>query len=141
MRRNQDLRRPEDRAQRFLIVPQPGDEVHPHRHCRQELGAGCECVLVLQGAIGRQRLDGSGAVTGIGRLEGAGPLRGVERAEGCRHTLVAWEPDTVIFACKQGPDRPLEDKDFQPVFPLEGRWRPGSWSWSGDSCWMETFCA
>jgi hypothetical protein len=68
-------------------------------------------------------------------------VRGVERAEGCRHTLVAWEPGTVIFACKQGPDRPLEDKDFQPGFPLEGRWRPGSWSWSGDSCWMETFCA
>jgi hypothetical protein len=44
----------------------------------------------------------------------------VELATGSYHTLVALEPNTVMFELKQGPYQPASDKDFMAGFPLEG---------------------
>ena len=54
------------------------------------------------------------------RLSATGPLRGIELAENQFHSLVALEPDTVMFELKQGPYQPTQDKDFLSAFPGEG---------------------
>lgn len=120
LRRNHNLHAEPDPVQRFLNALQPGTYVRPHRHCRAEPGAGFECFVVLQGAIGLLVLDEDGRVLAQERLEAGGPLRGVELAENQFHTLVALEPDTVMFELKQGPYSPTADKDFLTSFPAEG---------------------
>lgn len=120
LRRNHNLHQPSDPVQRFLNVMQPGTYVRPHRHQRQRPGAGFECFVVLQGAIGLLLLDDSGAVVQRERLSAAGALRGIELPEGVLHTLVALEPDSVLLEIKEGPYEPASDKDFLSAFPAEG---------------------
>ena len=120
LRKNQNFHQESDLVQRFLNVLQPGTYVRPHRHVRDQPGTGFECFLVLQGAIGLLVMDSSGLIIQQERLEAKGPLRGIELAENQFHTLVALEPDTVMFELKQGPYQPTEDKDFLRGFPLEG---------------------
>lgn len=120
LRCNHNLHAEADPVQRFLNVMQPGTYVRPHRHLRSRPGAGFECFVVLQGAIGLLLLDPQGAVRGRERIEGVGPLRGIQLAEGIIHTLVALEPDSVLLEIKEGPYVPAADKDFLAAFPLEG---------------------
>lgn len=120
LRRNHNLHQESDPVQRFLNVMQPGTYVRPHRHRRARAGAGFECFVVLQGAIGLLLLDEAGAVVGRERLEAGGPLRGIELAEGLLHTLVALAPDSVLLEIKEGPYEPAADKDFLAAFPAEG---------------------
>jgi len=120
LRLNHNLHAESDLVQRFLNVLQPGTYVRPHRHRRPQPGAGFECFVVLQGAIGLLVLDGEGGILRGERLAAQGPVRGIELAEDQFHTLVALEPDTVMFELKQGPYIPTTDKDFLPAFPVEG---------------------
>jgi cupin fold WbuC family metalloprotein len=119
-RLNHNLHAAPDLVQRFLNVLQPGTYVRPHRHLRDIPGAGFECFLVLQGAIGLLLFDAAGALIGLERLDSAGPLKGIELAEGAYHALVALSSDAVMFELKQGPYQPSADKDFLAGFPLEG---------------------
>ena len=120
LRKNHNFHQESDLVQRFLNVLQPGTYVRPHRHVRDQPGTGFECFLVLQGAIGLLVMNSSGSIIQQERLEANGPLRGIELAENQFHTLVALEPDTVMFELKQGPYQPTEDKDFLKGFPPEG---------------------
>jgi cupin fold WbuC family metalloprotein len=119
-RANHNLHRHEEPVQRFLNALQPGTYVRPHRHRRQEPGAGFECFVVLQGSVGLLVLNGAGGVIHAQRLDAAGPTRGVELGEDQFHTLVALSRDAVLLELKQGPYRPTDDKDFLPQFPAEG---------------------
>ncbi len=119
-RLNHNLHAESDLVQRFLNVLQPGTYVRPHRHQRNIPGAGFECFLALQGAIGLLLFDAAGGLIGRERLDSAGPLKGIELAEGAYHALVALSPDAVMFELKQGPYQPTADKDFLAGFPLEG---------------------
>jgi cupin fold WbuC family metalloprotein len=120
LRRNHNLHAEPELVQRFLNVMQPGTYVRPHRHLRATPGAGFECCVVLQGAMGLLLLDEQGEVMQQLRLDPQGPVRGVELQEGFFHTLVALTPDTVMFEIKQGPYQPASDKDFLAAFPVEG---------------------
>ena len=120
LRKNHNLHQESDLVQRFLNVLQPGTYVRPHRHVRNQPGTGFECFLVLQGVIGLLVMDHDGTILHQERLEATGPLRGIELAENQFHTLVALEPNTVMFELKQGPYQPTEDKDFLKGFPSEG---------------------
>ena len=106
--------------QRFLNVLQPGTYVRPHRHRRNGSGTGFECFLVLQGAIGLLLFNDEGEIKQQLHLSAKGPTHGIEIAEDQFHTLVALEADSVIFELKQGPYRPIQDKDFLDGFPHEG---------------------
>jgi cupin fold WbuC family metalloprotein len=119
LRRNHNLHIESDAVQRFLNVLQPGTYVRPHRHLRDQPGAGFECFVVLQGEIGLVLLNSDGSVLDTLRLQAQGPLRGIELAEGQFHTLVALTPDAVMFELKQGPYQPTSDKDFLAQFPAE----------------------
>lgn len=112
LRKNHNLHQESDLVQRFLNVLQPGTYVRPHRHVRDQPGTGFECFLVLQGAIGLLVMNDDGTILQQERLEATGPLRGIELADNQFHTLVALEPDTVMFELKQGPYQPTDDKDF-----------------------------
>ncbi|MFZ4566288.1 MAG: WbuC family cupin fold metalloprotein [Prochlorococcaceae cyanobacterium] len=120
LRRNHNLHAEADPVQRFLNVLQPGTYVRPHRHRRGRPGAGFECFVVLRGAVGLLLLDERGEVIHQERLEAGGPVSGIDLAEDQIHTLVALEPDTVMFEIKEGPYRPASDKDFLTAFPAEG---------------------
>ena len=87
---------------------------------REHAGTGFECFLVLQGAIGLLIFDGDGQLIERQHLSSAGPLHGIELAENQFHSLVALEPDTVMFELKQGPYQPTADKDFLSAFSGEG---------------------
>ena len=120
LRMNHNLHEESELVQRFLNVLQPGTYVRPHRHVRAEAGTGFECFLVMQGAIGLLLFDAEGRLLQQERLDARGSLRGVELAEKQFHSLVALEPDTVMFELKQGPYQPTADKDFLSGFPQEG---------------------
>ena len=120
LRQNHNFHLESDLVQRFLNVLQPGTYVRPHRHLRATKGEGFECFLVLQGAIGLLVFDSQNQLIHRERLDAAGPVRGVELADNQMHTLVAIEPNTVMFELKQGPYRPSEDKDFLAGSPPEG---------------------
>ena len=120
LRKNHNLHQESDLVQRFLNVLQPGTYVRPHRHVRAEAGTGFECFLVMQRAIGLLLFDAEGRLLQQERLDARGSLRGVELAENQFHSLVALEPDTVMFELKQGPYLPTADKDFLSSFPQEG---------------------
>ena len=120
LRMNHNLHQESELVQRFLNVLQPGTYVRPHRHVRAEAGTGFECFLVMQGAIGLLLFDAEGRLLQQERLDAKGSLRGVELAENQFHSLVALEPDTVMFELKQGPYQPTADKDFLSNFPQEG---------------------
>ena len=51
-RKNHNLHQESDLVQRFLNVLQPGTYVRPHRHRREQSGAGFECFVMLQGCVG-----------------------------------------------------------------------------------------
>lgn len=120
LRCNHNLHQETDAVQRFLNVLQPGTYVRPHRHCREQKGSGFECFVVLQGAIGLLVLNEEGDLLEKEILRANGPVKGIELAENQFHTLVALEPDSVIFELKQGPYQPSHDKDFITSFPPEG---------------------
>ena len=120
LRLNHNFHREQDSVQRFLNVLQPGTYVRPHRHRRNGSGAGFECFLVLQGAIGLLLFNGDGEIQQKLHLSAAGPTHGIEVEEDQFHTLVAMEADSVIFELKQGPYQPAQDKDFLSSFPPEG---------------------
>ena len=120
LRKNHNLHQESDLVQRFLNVLQPGTYVRPHRHVRDQPGTGFECFLVLQGAIGLLVMDDEGTILLEEQLAATGPVKGVELGDNQFHTLVALEPDTVMFELKQGPYQPTADKDFLEGFPPEG---------------------
>jgi cupin fold WbuC family metalloprotein len=126
-RKNYNFHQLDDRVQRFLNVLQPGTYVRPHRHIRPEDASGFEFFLVLQGAIGMIVLNEQGQVLHRERISPTGETRAIELAEGTFHTLVALEPNTVMFELKEGPYIPMSDKDFLAKFPLEGTPEAKAW--------------
>lgn len=132
-RKNHNFHEHDDRVQRFLNVLQPGTYVRPHRHVRPVDADGFEFFLVLQGAIGILILNESGSVIHTEKISATGTTRGVELGEGMFHTLIALEPDTVMFELKEGPYVPIDDKDFLPQFPLENTPDAKQWiqTWQG----------
>jgi cupin fold WbuC family metalloprotein len=126
-RKNYNFHEHSDIVQRFLNVLQPGTYVRPHRHVRPDNKSGFEFFLVLQGAIGILVLDESGEIIHTEKISATGTTRGVELGEGMFHTLIALEPDTVMFELKEGPYVQMDDKDFLQAFPLENTPEARQW--------------
>jgi cupin fold WbuC family metalloprotein len=135
LRQNHDFHELSEKVQRFLNALQPGTYVRPHRHLRDGSVNGFEFFLVLQGAIGMLILDEQGQVLHTEQINAQGPTRGLELGQGQYHTLVALEPNTVMFELKEGPYQPSMDKDFLPMFPSEGT--PEAQQWV--STWQSYF--
>ncbi|MCG7373338.1 MULTISPECIES: WbuC family cupin fold metalloprotein [Pseudomonas] len=106
---------------RLSIGMQPDTYVAPHRHLDLTKA---ETLLVLKGRIGVLFFDEEGALTGQRLLEAGGDCVGVDFPPGLYHSLVVLETDTVIFECKAGPFRALQDNEYGPWAPREGE--PGT---------------
>ncbi len=133
LRQNYNFHAHEERVQRFLNAMQPGTYVRPHRHCPVAGANRFEFFLALQGALGLLVMDERGQVTHTERISAQGEVRGIELAQATFHTLVVLAADTVIFELKEGPYHAETDKEFLPMFPLEGTPEAAQWvkTWEG----------
>jgi len=104
-------------VQRMLNAFEPGTYVRPHRHTDPPKW---ELFVALAGAAACLTFDDAGTVTERREIAAEGPLVGLEIAAGTWHTLVALEPGTVLFELKEGPYRPLADRDVAAWAPAEG---------------------
>jgi len=135
LRQNYNFHDLDERVQRFLNIMQPGTYVRPHCH-RPIAGANrFEFFLVLQGTLGLLVLDQQGQVIHTERISAQGFTCGIELAAETYHTLVALEPDSVMFEIKEGPYNAQTDKEFLSMFPQEGTPEAAHWV----KCWEEFF--
>jgi cupin fold WbuC family metalloprotein len=108
---------PEDPLHRMLNAVQPGTYVQPHRHLHPP---NAEAWVVLRGKVLFFTFDADGRVTTSVELAAGSPRFGVDLAPGVYHTLIALEPDTVLYEVKNGPYAQETDKAFAPWAPAEG---------------------
>lgn len=90
----------EEPLHRMLNAVQPDSYVRPHRHLAPPKH---EAFIVLRGALAFFTFDDEGSVvtaTTLGPTQGA---FGVDVQPGVFHTLVAREPDTLLYEVKTGP--------------------------------------
>ncbi|MHC4992475.1 MAG: WbuC family cupin fold metalloprotein [Planctomycetota bacterium] len=109
----------DDTLHRMLNAIQPGSYVAPHRHLDPPKA---ESLLLVQGELGLIVFDDEGAPdeSNFVWLSPTSGVLGADCRAGVWHTIVALEPDTVIFEVKPGPYRAASDKDFAPWAPREG---------------------
>jgi cupin fold WbuC family metalloprotein len=119
-RQNHNFHQLDERVQRMLNAMQPGTYVRPHRHLREPDTNGFEFFLALQGEIGILIFDETGTILDRRRINAQGPTYGIELPEATYHALVSLAPNSIIFELKEGPYNPSTDKEFLPMFPLEG---------------------
>lgn len=107
----------DDPLHRMLNAIQPGSYVHPHRHLSTPKS---EAWIVLRGELLFVSFDDDGRVDQSAVLAPGGAHFGVDLVPGRYHTIVALEPDTVIYEVKSGPYTKDADKAFAPWAPAEG---------------------
>ncbi len=107
----------DDPLHRMLNAIQPGSYVHPHRHLSPPKS---EAWIVLRGKLLFVSFEDDGRVEQTAVLAPSGVHFGVDLIPGRYHTIVALEPDTVIYEVKSGPYTQATDKAFAPWAPAEG---------------------
>jgi cupin fold WbuC family metalloprotein len=107
----------DEACHRMLVGMQPDTYLAPHRHLAAEKA---ETLLVLQGSIGLLLFDEQGELVKTRVMQAAGECQGVDLPPGQFHALVVLEADTLLFECKAGPYRPLQDEEWAPWAPREG---------------------
>lgn len=106
----------DDPIQRLFVAFEPGTYVQPHRH--PETGK-WEMFVLLKGRAAILIFDESGQVTRRVELSDQQADRLIEIPPTLWHTLVSLQHGTLLFECKPGPYKLLEDKDFASWAPKE----------------------
>lgn len=101
---------PDDQSQRLLNALEPGTVMPIHRHQKTT-----ETVVVLRGSLKWLYYDEDGSLTDTFLLESEGDLKGISVPKGQWHTIECLESGTLIFETKDGPWRPLDDKDIMQI--------------------------
>lgn len=105
LRQSMDLRNsPEDLSQRMLNALEPGTVMPIHRH-----HASSETVVILRGKIRWIFFDGTGSKTESVVLDADGEPRMLNVEKDRWHSLECLESGSVLFECKDGPYRSLQD--------------------------------
>ncbi len=101
---------------RMLNAIQPGSYIRPHRHLTPPKD---EALLVLAGSVGFVPFseEGQPDADNLLLIDPAKGVLGVDFRAGLWHTLIALEPDTVIYEVKPGPWSAATDKEFAPWAP------------------------
>ena len=102
---------------RLAVGLQPGTYIAPHRHLSADKA---ESLLVLQGRLGLLLFDDAGNLVQTRELAAGGDCLGVDLPPGVFHALVVLEADSILFECKAGPYRPLEEGEQASWAPREG---------------------
>lgn len=105
-----------DTLHRMLNALQPGSYIRPHRHYDPPKG---ESIFILRGRLGVVLFgpDGSVAQEDFVLLDPASGAYGVDIRARAWHTILALEPDTVIFEAKPGPYVRATDKGWPDWAP------------------------
>ena len=88
---------------RFLNAVEPGTEVPIHRHPAKD-----ETFVILRGKVRVTTHNDDGTIIEDVVLCAEEGRYGVNIPKGVWHTIVAMEPDSCLFECKQGPFVPHE---------------------------------
>ena len=108
LRQAMDLRNsPEDLSQRMLNALEPGTIMPIHRHL-----ASSETVVILRGSIYWHFYDDAGKETESVVLDANGEPRCLNVEKGRWHSLECLESGSVLFECKDGVYRPLEEDEI-----------------------------
>jgi cupin fold WbuC family metalloprotein len=108
-----------DPLHRMLNALQPGTYARPHRHLYPPKSEG---FVILRGAVGIVLFAEHGADISEEYIfldQARGDIVADVRP-GVWHTILALEPDTVLYEVKPGPYSPVTDKDFAPWTPAAG---------------------
>ncbi len=106
-----------DQVQRLCIAMEPGTYVRPHRHSDPETW---EVLLILRGSLALNIFDEKGKVLERTVLNARGPVTALEFPRNTWHAPVSLESGTVVFEIKQGPYKPIEEKNLASWAPNEG---------------------
>lgn len=106
----------EDTVQRLCIAIEPGSYVRPHRHDAGRF----ELFVALRGRLVMLTFADDGTVLSRDEMTPEGALPVVEIPGGTWHAVAALEPGSLFLEVKQGPYRPLDDKNFAAWAPVEG---------------------
>jgi cupin fold WbuC family metalloprotein len=107
----------EDTLHRMLNAVEPGSYVCPHLHANPDKR---EAFIILQGKMLVVLFDKQGNITEHTILHRASGNFGIEIPPDTYHTIVALEPNTVVYEVKDGPYLVSTDKGFAPWAPIEG---------------------
>jgi cupin fold WbuC family metalloprotein len=106
-----------DTFQRMLNCIEPETYCQPHKH---ENPVKREVFIILKGTVAVLQFDNNGKISDYIILNQVAGRFGVEIPHSTYHTIIALEPGTVVYECKDGPYLPLSDKEFAPWAPAEG---------------------
>lgn len=107
----------EDPLQRMLNVLQPDSYVQPHRHKNPDKR---EAFIILKGKLLVVIFNEEGEIIDSAVLDNSTGSYGYDIDAGIFHSIIALEPDTVVYEVKDGPYFPLDDKNFASWAPAEG---------------------
>ena len=108
LRQNLDLRNsPDDLPQRMLNALEPGTIMPIHRH-----RSSTETVVILRGKIQWVFYDDNGKEAERVTLDANGWPRMLNLERDRWHSLVCLESGSVLFECKDGAYRPLEEDEI-----------------------------
>ncbi len=93
----------DEKCHRFLNAVEPGTEVPIHKHPMKD-----ETFVILRGKVRVTTHNDDGSIIEDVVLCPEDGRYGVNIPKGVWHTIVALEPDSVIFECKEGPFVPHE---------------------------------
>jgi cupin fold WbuC family metalloprotein len=105
-----------DPVQRLCIAMEPETYVRPHRHSDPETW---EVLTILRGTLVLTIFDEKGDVLERTVLKAGGPVISVEFQKNTWHAPASLEPGTVVFEIKQGPYKPIEERNAAPWAPAE----------------------
>ncbi len=107
----------ESRCHRLLNAIEPGSYIRPHRHLDPEKD---EAFILMSGRLGIVIFADSGAVAETATLSHAGGNLAADIPHGVYHSVLALEPDTLVYETKAGPYRQLNEDEKAAWAPEEG---------------------
>ena len=116
-RQHHNFHQMEEPCHRMAVGLQPDTYIPPHRHLAADKA---EALLVLKGRLGLLIFNDSGEVLDKRVLEAGGACIGVDLPPGVFHALVVLEADSILFECKAGPYKPVDEGEQASWAPREG---------------------
>ncbi|MDD2161749.1 WbuC family cupin fold metalloprotein [Pseudomonas sp. MIL19] len=116
-RQHHNFHQMEEPCHRMAVGLQPDTYIPPHRHLSADKA---EALLVLKGRLGVLIFNDSGEVLDKRVLEACGECVGVDLPPGVFHALVVLEADSILFECKAGPYKPVDEGEQASWAPREG---------------------
>ncbi|RLC24507.1 MAG: cupin fold metalloprotein, WbuC family [Deltaproteobacteria bacterium] len=107
----------DDTLQRMLNAMQPGTYLQPHKHENPDKR---EVFLVLSGKFLVVEFEENGDIADHLILDASSQQFAGEIAERKFHTVICLAPDSIAYEIKDGPYKPIDDKNFASWAPKEG---------------------